>query len=161
MSILNKKIDELELSIRVINALKEANSCHAQDNNYPKIETIADLVKLTKEQLLRLPNFGRKSLNEIKEVLNACNLELGMTFDDIKVHTDMKLINQVRKKDNCYEDLTYNIIKVSEDALIQSFDKIIKKREWGQQDIVEYFNDHQRVLDTYKQSLLQLERILD
>ena len=161
MSILNKKIDELELSIRVINALKEANSWHAQDNNYPKIETIADLVKLTKEQLLRLPNFGKKSLNEILEVLNACNLELGMTFDDIKVHTDMKLINQVRKKDNCYEDLTYNIIKISEDALIQSFDKIIKKREWGQQDIVEYFNDHQRVLDTYKQSLLQLERILD
>ena len=161
MSILNKKIDELELSIRVINALKEANNWHAQDNNYPKIETIADLVKLTKEQLLRLPNFGKKSLNEILEVLNACNLELGMTFDDIKVHTDMKLINQVRKKDNCYEDLTYNIIKISEDALIQSFDKIIKKREWGQQDIVEYFNDHQRVLDTYKQSLLQLERILD
>ena len=57
MNVLNKKIDELELSVRVMNALKDANSWHEQDNNYPKIETVADLVKLTKRQLLRLPNF--------------------------------------------------------------------------------------------------------
>jgi len=153
MNILDKQIEELELGIRVINALKI---------HKPEIKTIGDLILMSEGELLRIPGFGRKSLKEVKEVLNLIDLRLDMEIDlERKLHSDMKQINQVKKIGNCYEDLTYNIIKVSEDALIESFNKIIKKREWDGQNIHQYFTDHERVLDTYKQSLLQLERIVD
>ena len=70
---LDRKIDELELSIRVMNGLKSNN-----------INTIEDLVKLTEGEILRTPNFGRKSLNEVKEVLSCMNLKLGMTEEERK-----------------------------------------------------------------------------
>ena len=62
-----RKVDELELSVRSMNCLK----------NYNKIY-IGDLVQKTEPEMLRTPNFGRKSLNEIKEVLNSMSLYLGM-----------------------------------------------------------------------------------
>ena len=62
-----KKVDELELSVRSMNCLKNDN-----------IVYIGDLVQKTEPEMLRTPNFGRKSLNEIKEVLNAMSLYLGM-----------------------------------------------------------------------------------
>ena len=62
-----KKVDELELSVRSANCLKNDN-----------IVYIGDLVQKTEPEMLRTPNFGRKSLNEIKEVLKAMSLELGM-----------------------------------------------------------------------------------
>ena len=62
-----KKVDELELSVRSMNCLKNDN-----------IVYIGDLVQKTEPEMLRTPNFGRKSLNEIKEVLNAMSLFLGM-----------------------------------------------------------------------------------
>jgi hypothetical protein len=151
MNILNTKINELELSIRVINALKDANSWHEQNNNSPKIETVADLVKLTKQELLRLPNFGKKSLNEVVEVLKACNLELGMKFDELEMD-----VPEDKKPINHYKDLNYSIIKVSEEALKNTVAKILDKKEWNYNDVEDYFKDHQKVLDTYKQSLLQL-----
>ena len=64
---LNRKINELELSIRVMSGLKNIG-----------IDTIGNLVKLTEGEFLRTPNFGRKSLNEIKEVLSTMSLYLGM-----------------------------------------------------------------------------------
>ena len=153
MNILDKEIQELELNIRLTNAFKK---------HLPDIKTIGDLVLISEIELLQTPDIGRKSLNEVKEVLSLMNLRLDMEIElERKLHSDMKQINQVKKTGNCYEDLTYNIIKVSEDALINSFNKIIKKREWDGQNIHLYFTDHERVLDTYKQSLLQLERIVD
>ncbi len=153
MNILDKEIQELELNIRLTNAFKK---------HLPDIKTIGDLVLMSEIELLQTPDIGRKSLNEVKEVLSLMNLRLDMEIElERKLHSDMKQINQVKKTGNCYEDLTYNIIKVSEDALINSFNKIIKKREWDGQNIHLYFTDHERVLDTYKQSLLQLERIVD
>jgi DNA-directed RNA polymerase subunit alpha len=63
-----KKVDELELSVRSANCLKNDN-----------IVYIGDLVQKTEQEMLRTPNFGRKSLNEIKEVLASMGLGLGMT----------------------------------------------------------------------------------
>ena len=62
-----KKVDELELSVRSANCLKNDNIIY-----------IGDLVQKTEAEMLRTPNFGRKSLNEIKEVLQAMGLRLGM-----------------------------------------------------------------------------------
>ncbi len=62
-----RKVDELELSVRSANCLKNDN-----------IVYIGDLVQKSENEMLRTPNFGRKSLNEIKEVLKVMNLELGM-----------------------------------------------------------------------------------
>ena len=68
--ILNRSVDELELSVRSYNCLKNAN-----------IQTIADLVQKTEAEMLRTKNFGRKSLNEIKEILGNLSLTFGMRFD--------------------------------------------------------------------------------
>ncbi len=62
-----KKVDELELSVRSANCLKNDNIIY-----------IGDLVQKTESEMLRTPNFGRKSLNEIKEVLGHMGLRLGM-----------------------------------------------------------------------------------
>ena len=62
-----KKVDELELSVRSANCLKNDN-----------IVYIGDLIQKTEAEMLRTPNFGRKSLNEIKEVLTNMGLHLGM-----------------------------------------------------------------------------------
>lgn len=64
---LDRSIDELELSVRSYNCLKNAG-----------IETVRDLVQKTEAELLRTKNFGRKSLNEIKELLADMKLTLGM-----------------------------------------------------------------------------------
>jgi len=69
--LLLKKVDELELSVRSANCLKNDN-----------IVYIGDLIQKTEAEMLRTPNFGRKSLNEIKEVLTGMGLHLGMDIAD-------------------------------------------------------------------------------
>ncbi|HRO12247.1 DNA-directed RNA polymerase subunit alpha [Amaricoccus sp.] len=69
--LLLKKVDELELSVRSANCLKNDN-----------IVYIGDLIQKTEAEMLRTPNFGRKSLNEIKEVLTGMGLHLGMEIVD-------------------------------------------------------------------------------
>jgi len=66
-----KKVEELELSVRSANCLKNDNIIY-----------IGDLVQKTESEMLRTPNFGRKSLNEIKEVLTQMELNLGMSVPD-------------------------------------------------------------------------------
>lgn len=68
--ILNRSVEELELSVRSYNCLKNAN-----------IQTIGDLVQKTEAEMLRTKNFGRKSLNEIKEILQELGLSFGMRID--------------------------------------------------------------------------------
>jgi len=68
--VLNRSVEELELSVRSYNCLKNAN-----------IQTIGDLVQKTEAEMLRTKNFGRKSLNEIKEILSNLGLTFGMKFD--------------------------------------------------------------------------------
>ena len=66
-----KNVDELELSVRSANCLKNAN-----------IKTIYELVQKTEGEMLRTKNFGRKSLNEIKEVLSTMGLSFGMKLEE-------------------------------------------------------------------------------
>ena len=65
-----RKVDELELSVRSQNCLKNDN-----------IVYIGDLVRKTEAEMLKTPNFGRKSLNEIKEVLAGMGLRFGMDVE--------------------------------------------------------------------------------
>jgi DNA-directed RNA polymerase subunit alpha len=67
---LDKSVEELELSVRSYNCLKNAN-----------IRTIRELVQKTEGEMLKTKNFGRKSLNEIKEILTSMGLGLGMRLD--------------------------------------------------------------------------------
>jgi len=67
---LEKSVEELELSVRSYNCLKNAN-----------IRTIRELVQKTEAEMLKTKNFGRKSLNEIKEILHSMGLSLGMRID--------------------------------------------------------------------------------
>ncbi|MCY3876779.1 MAG: DNA-directed RNA polymerase subunit alpha [Rhodobacteraceae bacterium] len=84
--LLLKKVDELELSVRSANCLKNDN-----------IVYIGDLIQKTEAEMLRTPNFGRKSLNEIKEVLNSMGMHLGQDVPDWPPET----IEELAKK---YED---------------------------------------------------------
>ncbi len=68
---LGKSVDEMELSVRSYNCLKNAN-----------IRTIGELVQKSEAEMLKTKNFGRKSLNEIKEILSGMGLSLGMKLDD-------------------------------------------------------------------------------
>src|SRR5436190_806703 len=68
---LSKSVDEMELSVRSYNCLKNAN-----------IRTIGELVQKSEGEMLKTKNFGRKSLNEIKEILATMGLSLGMKLDN-------------------------------------------------------------------------------
>ncbi|MGA2991904.1 MAG: DNA-directed RNA polymerase subunit alpha [Candidatus Korobacteraceae bacterium] len=68
---LNRSVEELELSVRSYNCLKNAN-----------IQTIGELVQKSEAEMLKTKNFGRKSLNEIKEILASMGLSLGMKIDE-------------------------------------------------------------------------------
>jgi len=68
---LDRSVEELELSVRSYNCLKNAN-----------ISTIRELVQKSEQEMLKTKNFGRKSLNEIKEILQSMGLGLGMKFDE-------------------------------------------------------------------------------
>jgi DNA-directed RNA polymerase subunit alpha len=78
-----KCVEELELSVRSYNCLKNAN-----------IQTIAELVTKSDGEMLKTRNFGRKSLNEIKEILEQMGLHLGMKVEE----EDLKQIIQTQKK---------------------------------------------------------------
>lgn len=69
--ILDRSVDELELSVRSYNCLKNAN-----------IRTIRDLVQRTEREMLATKNFGKKSLNEIRDILHGMGLDFGMEFDE-------------------------------------------------------------------------------
>jgi len=78
-----RKVEELELSVRSANCLKN-----------DEIIYIGDLVQKSESEMLRTPNFGRKSLNEIKEILTTMNLELGMKIEGWPPEN----IEEIRKK---------------------------------------------------------------
>ncbi len=80
-----KSVDELELSVRSANCLQNAN-----------IRYIGELVQRSEGEMLKTKNFGRKSLNEIKEVLASMSLELGMSLESFP---DRKEIERIRERE--------------------------------------------------------------
>ncbi len=78
-----KSVDELELSVRSANCLQNAN-----------IRLIGELVQRTESEMLKTKNFGRKSLNEIKEVLSSMNLELGMKLESFPDRAELERIRE-------------------------------------------------------------------
>jgi DNA-directed RNA polymerase subunit alpha len=80
-----KSVDELELSVRSSNCLKNAN-----------IRTIADLVQRTEQEMLRTKNFGRKSLNEIRDVIKTMGLDFNMRIDP----DALQELSSVKRKGN-------------------------------------------------------------
>ncbi|QCE34269.1 DNA-directed RNA polymerase subunit alpha [Acetobacteraceae bacterium] len=82
-----RKVDELELSVRSANCLKNDN-----------IVYIGDLVQKSEHEMLRTPNFGRKSLNEIKEVLSSMGLSLGMDIPEWPPESIEELLQKVDGK---------------------------------------------------------------
>ena len=74
---LDKSVEELELSVRSYNCLKNAN-----------IRTLRELVQKTEGEMLKTKNFGRKSLNEIKDILATMGLSLGMRLDTSTTPTE-------------------------------------------------------------------------
>lgn len=78
-----RKIDEIELSVRSANCLENAD-----------IKFLGELCCKTEQEMLRTKNFGRKSLNEIKEILTERNLELGMRFENFPSREELEKINR-------------------------------------------------------------------
>ena len=81
-----KPVEELELSVRAYNCLKNAN-----------VETIGELVVKSEAEMLKTKNFGRKSLNEIKETLGGLGLSLGMTIDNLPPRKDLERMREQRE----------------------------------------------------------------
>jgi DNA-directed RNA polymerase subunit alpha len=83
-----RKVDDMELSVRSANCLKNDN-----------LRFIGDLVQKTEAEMLRTPNFGRKSLNEIKELLAMYDLHLGMQVENWPPENLEELANSVNFED--------------------------------------------------------------
>ena len=81
-----KSVDELELSVRSANCLQNAN-----------IRFIGESVQKTEAEMLKTKNFGRKSLNEIKETLSSLGLSLGMTVDNLPARKDLERMREQRE----------------------------------------------------------------
>ena len=85
---LDKSVEELELSVRSYNCLKNAN-----------IRTIRELVQKTEAEMLKTKNFGRKSLNEIKEILHEMGLSLGMKLENYPPRDELDRRRLQREKE--------------------------------------------------------------
>jgi DNA-directed RNA polymerase subunit alpha len=81
-----RSVDELELSVRSANCLQNAN-----------IRYIGELVQRTEAEMLKTKNFGRKSLNEIKEVLQSMGLSLGMRLDGFPSRKELEQRSRERE----------------------------------------------------------------
>ena len=134
--LLERPISDLELSVRVHSAFLRYE---------PQMKTIGDLIQKTPGELLRTPNFGRKSIKEVTEVLAAMGLNLGTSSESIPPTMD-----KVR------QDFVYNIIEHASSAAGKSLEVIVDKKEWAYHDIEKYFESHRKIMDAYKEALQRL-----
>ena len=98
-----KRLDEIEWSIRTSNVFKDQ-----------KMVFIGDLINITERDLLRYPNFGNQSLNEVKNVLKSMNLELGQTSawppEDLEIKSESLKISTDKKFDQLSNDDQINFL---------------------------------------------------
>ena len=134
---LDRKIDELELSSRVMNGLKNDG-----------VDTIGDLVKLNEGEFLRTPNFGRKSLNEIREILSGMSLKLGMTEEEQKYIPE--------KHPNLWKEFNWDIVAKSQEAANKSLNRITTQQQGTYTQVEEMFSEHRKVMDFYEKALKEL-----
>jgi DNA-directed RNA polymerase subunit alpha len=83
-----RSVDELEFSVRSQNCLQNAN-----------LKYIGELVQKTESEMLKTKNFGRKSLNEIKEILGEMGLQLGMRLDHFPTREELDSRRQAKQKE--------------------------------------------------------------
>jgi hypothetical protein len=138
-------INNLGLGARVLNVFRINNVC------------INDILanKYTLSDFGRLPNMGRKSIKEIKEAF----LDAGYSFpDNNKYFKDMNtplksLAEHEQEKNNLYVDLNLDVIDKCRQALISSFDNIVKKESFSQQEFNNTMNEHKKILDMFEQNV--------
>jgi len=135
---LDRKIQELELSIRVMSVLLNNGTT-----------TVGLLVNQTESDLLRLPNFGRKSLNEIKEVLSGMSLELGMTEEEMTKYSP-------EKHPNLWKEFNWDIIAKSQEAANKSLNRITTQHQYTYTQVDEMFSEHRKVMDFYEKALKEI-----
>ena len=98
----NKKIEELELSVRSMNCLKNDNIIY-----------IGDLVQKTEAEMLRTPNFGRKSLIELREILESGGIKFGVEMKETEIIYESDSVATVYlKKMLCESELSRDKIKI-------------------------------------------------
>ena len=141
---LNKKVEELELSIRSMNALKMGN-----------INTVSDIIENGQSCLLRLPNFGKKSLNDIQFALDSMGLKFGM---EIPVQTNGKAETNgnAEKPPTFFEKYNKEVIAKAEQVALDSLNYIKEKKVWNRQEVDTIFREHRKIIDAYEQALYNM-----
>ena len=130
----------------VLEALPLSVRAHSAIARYePNVKTLRDLIQKEEKDLLRIPNFGRVSIKEVKDALGAMGLTLGTDPDSIPPTLD-----------KITEDLHYSLIDHASSAAGKSLDVILQKKEWAYNDIEKYFKTHQKIMEYYKESLQRL-----
>ncbi len=129
--ILNKRIEDLEMSIRSMNGLKLEG-----------FKTVGDLTKSTEQYLRRIPNIGKMSVNEIKSVLEDLGLELGMGDQP-----------QPEKPKTLIGELSLDIISKVKMAFKKSSTRIMTKQSYTWDEVTEYFNEHEKIVKMYREQM--------
>jgi hypothetical protein len=130
--ILNKKIEDLEMSIRVTGSL-----------NMHGIKTVGDITKMTESSLRRLPNIGILSVNEIKHTLKDLGLELGMHSKPQEEPPEKTLVS----------DLNMDLILKAADTFKKSSKKIMAKKTYTWEEINEYLGEHEKIVKIYRDQM--------
>ena len=119
-----RPISELTLSGRTFSTLVRMG-----------IKTIGDVVQKTEAEFLRTPNFGRKSMNELRESLRECDLEFGMSVENVD-------------KTTLFNALSKSIANKCEDSLRVSMAKMLEAE--GYVDKYDAIQEHKKILNSYE-----------
>jgi DNA-directed RNA polymerase alpha subunit len=120
-----RPISELTLSGRTFSTLVRMG-----------IKTIGDVVQKTEHEFLRTPNFGRKSMNDLRESLRECDLKFGMD------------VNHVDEKITLFNSLSKSIANKCEDSLRVSMAKMLEAE--GYVDKYDAIQEHKKILSSYE-----------
>ena len=148
--VLNKKVEELELSIRAMRALR--------DNEIP---TVGELLKWSRKDLLRLPNVGKLTVNELNYALGYLDLNLKdmekVNLEEIKPEVVTSEEEKPEPEENpVLKQLQREMCVKARMAAELSFENIMKKESGTSIEVSNLFSEHQKVMDMYEQSIYKL-----